>query len=95
MPNSAGGLRPAPSVHTRLFDGELVILDLARGEYMALDAIGSRLWAGIEAGRSIADLAREIADEYDVTAEQARTDFETLVSELVSLGLLVRSDGEP
>ena len=82
-------LRPSPSVHTRLFDGEMVILDMARGEYLALDRIGSRLWDALEAGRTLDDLAREIVDEYDVSLDQARADLEGLENELIARGLVI------
>jgi hypothetical protein len=81
--------RVAPSAHTRVFDGELVILDMAGGEYLALDAIGLRLWNALESGREIEQVAQEIAAEYDVTLEQARGDLEALAAELVSRGLLI------
>jgi Coenzyme PQQ synthesis protein D (PqqD) len=85
-------MRPAPSIHTRLFDGELVILDLAHGEYLALDAIGSVLWAGLEAGRTVGDVATEVAAQYDVSLEQATADLETLAEDLVARGLFVVDD---
>jgi hypothetical protein len=86
---ASGSLRPAQSVHARLFDGELVILDLARGEYFALDPIGSRLWAGLETGLTVEDVAREIVAEYSVTVEQAVADLRALADDLVARGLLV------
>ena len=82
-------LRPGPSVHTRTFDGELVILDLERGEYFALDAIGSALWAGLEAGQTVAEIAATIVAEYDVDLAQATRDLEDLKSELLRRGLFV------
>jgi hypothetical protein len=85
-------LKTAPSVHTRLFDGELVILDLARGEYLALDAIGSLLWAGLEAGRSESEIAQSVVDEYDVSFENALADLQSLARELVDRGLFVEEE---
>lgn len=82
-------LRPAPSIHTRMFDGELVILDLERGEYFALDAIGSALWTGLVAGQSVGDIAKTIVAEYDVSLERATADLEELAGELVRRGLCV------
>jgi hypothetical protein len=81
--------RPADSVHTRTFDGELVILDLAHGEYFALDPIGSRLWVALEQGKSIEQVAAEIVQEYDVSAETAAADLAALLDDLVRRGLLV------
>ena len=91
----SGVLVPAPSVHTRLFDGELVILDLARGEYLALDAIGSILWKGLEAGRTVEDVAREIVTEYDVSLEQLTADLASLTDDFVARGLFVVKGGDP
>lgn len=81
--------RPASSVHARVFDEELVILDLARGEYLALDAIGTRLWRGMEAGLSVDDIAADVAAEYDVTLERATSDLEALAAEFLDRGLFV------
>jgi Coenzyme PQQ synthesis protein D (PqqD) len=86
-------LKPAPSVHARLFDGELVILDLAGGEYFALDAIGSRLWRALESGQSIDDVAKAVVAEYDVTLAEASADLEALAEDLTSRGLLVGEKG--
>lgn len=85
-------LRPAPSVHTRSFDGELVILDLAGGEYLSLDPIGSRLWRALENGKTVEDVAREVVSEYDVSMEQATRDLEALVDEFLQKGLFVRAE---
>jgi hypothetical protein len=95
MANSSSRKRlsPSPSVHSRLFDGELVILDLARGEYLALDPIGAALWQGLEAGRSVEQVARDIVAEYDVDFEQALADLEALATDLVGRGLFVEARG--
>jgi hypothetical protein len=83
-------LRVAPSVHTRTFDGELVLLDLEGGDYFALDEIGAKFWAGIEAGKTLDALAQEIAAEYEVTLAQAATDLGALRDELLARGLLLK-----
>ena len=84
-----GPVRCADAVHARQFDEELVILDLARGEYFALDQIGARLWSGLEAGRPVAQIAREVAAEYDVSFDQALADLVALGDDLVARGLMV------
>jgi hypothetical protein len=76
-----------------MFDGELVILDLARGEYFTLGAIGSALWTGLETGRSVEEVARTVVGEYDVSLEEAIDDLEALASDLVRKGLFVEGDG--
>jgi Coenzyme PQQ synthesis protein D (PqqD) len=87
-----GKLRCADAVHSRLFDEELVILDLAKGEYFALDPLGARLWSGLEAGRTVEQVAQEIVAEYDVALDHAVADLTALRDDLVARGLMVRDD---
>jgi hypothetical protein len=87
--HALGAVRPSNGVFARLFDGELLIVDLARGEYFALDEVGARLWDGIEKRRAIEQVAREITAEYDVAFERALTDLRTLVADLVARKLVV------
>lgn len=82
-------MRPAPGVHTRRFDEELVILDLEHGEYLALDAIGTMLWEGLTEGKSIEELAADVASQYDVSLARAKADLESLASEFVAKGLMI------
>jgi Coenzyme PQQ synthesis protein D (PqqD) len=87
-----GRVRCADAVHARLFDEELVILDLARGEYFALDPVGARVWAGLQSGRTVEEMAQEIVSEYDVSLDGALADLTALGDDLVARGLLVRDD---
>jgi hypothetical protein len=87
-----GHVRCPDAVHARLFDEELVILDLAKGEYFALDRVGERLWAGLQAGRTVEQIGEEIAAEYDVTLERAVADLVALGDELVAKGLMVHDE---
>lgn len=82
-------LRPAPSVFARTFDGEVVLLDLAKGEYFGLDEVGSRIWDAVVRGAVPADIAQEIAAVYEVDAARVLADTLRLVGELESRGLIV------
>ena len=68
-------LRPASAVHTRLFDGELVILDLEKGEYYAFDEIGTALWHNLETGKTLEQVSEEIVALYEVKREQVLVDL--------------------
>ncbi|MBX3190014.1 MAG: PqqD family protein [Labilithrix sp.] len=89
-------VRATRHVFAREFDGELVLLDLARGDYYGLDAIGARLWSGLIAGRTVADITRELAPDYDVEPETLRADLLDLARDLAEKGLVERMsrDGE-
>jgi hypothetical protein len=86
-------LRPAPNVHARLFDGELVILDLEKGEYFSLDEIGTLLWRGLETGKTLDRVVDDVVEIYDVERKQVLVDLTTLCDTLVAHGLVVRQSG--
>jgi len=76
-----------------MFAGELVILDMERGEYFAMDEIGATLWAGLDAGKTLEQIADDVVARYDVAREQALTDLVALRDELLQRGLLVKEGG--
>lgn len=83
----------APDVCVREFDGEIVVLQLARGVYYGLDGVGVQLWSSLVAGRSIEEAAREIARSYDVTYERLLSDLLDLTTDLIACGLLEVAGG--
>jgi len=81
-------VRVAPDVFSREFDDEVVLLDLRGGEYYALNQTGTTLWSLITNGHESPE--EQLAALYGVPIVEARDDYEAFVSELLSLGLLVR-----
>jgi hypothetical protein len=77
-------------VHYRQFDDEMLLLDLNRGEYYALNVVGARMWGGLAEGKTPEEIASALAGEYDVEAAVLLRDCLSLVDDLVSRGLLVR-----
>ena len=90
--SGAGRLRPADAVHSRMFAGELVILDMERGEYFALNEIGAALWSGLEAGKPLEEIAQEVVTRFDVALPQALADLRALCDDLLEHRLLVKDD---
>jgi hypothetical protein len=84
----------ASDVHSRRFGAELVLLDLARGEYFSLDELGSRVWDELAAGRSVGDVVERLAPEYEVQRDRFQADLRALVEELMTRGLLVSHESE-
>ena len=85
-------VRVAANVFARDFDGEVVLLDLARGDYYGLDAIGARLWNGLMAGRTASEVAAQIGPEYDVEPDVIEQDLHALVDDLLARGLVEKID---
>ncbi len=80
--------RPANLVHARLFDGEMVVLHLDRGEYYALNEIGTELWSGLESGKTLAEIADSVVARFDVARDRALADLTELCNELLARGLV-------
>lgn len=65
-----------------------------RGGVGDLDSIytfngaGTKLWALIESGQSVAELARCLQDSYGIEATQAMSDAEDFLRELAAEGLI-------
>ncbi len=72
-------------------DGEVVLLDIERGEYFGLGELGSRAWGGLCAGRGVSELAGELVEQYDVDLATLSADLSRFVLELQQAGLLVRA----
>jgi hypothetical protein len=81
----------SPDVVSEIAGGEVVLLDLKRGIYFALDSVGSRLWGLLQQGADVESAQAMLLNEYEVTPEQLERDVERLLEELSGRGLLKRS----
>jgi hypothetical protein len=77
-------------VMSRQVGDELVILDLASGMYFGLDAIGTRIWQLVEAGKPLGEVCEVMTGEYDVSRDQMQQDLDNLLAELHARGLVHR-----
>lgn len=80
--------RRTPSVASRALDGEAVLVHPGQSKVAVLNDVGSRLWELADGRRSIADMARVIADEYEVSLIKAEADTEAFCRDLAGRGLL-------
>ena len=75
-------------VMARAVGDEYVILDLEKGTYYGLDAVGARAWSLIVEGMTLGEVCNRVVHEYDVALEQAQSDLASLVDDLRARGLL-------
>jgi hypothetical protein len=75
-------------IHFRQFDDEGILLDLAKGEYYALNAVGTRMWRALAGGSSPEEIAHALAADYAVEFDVLLEDCVKLVSELVARGFV-------
>lgn len=90
-PWPAGEVRPGPDVLSALVDDRYVLLDLRREEFLTLDEVGSRIWAGVEAGETSREVVERLAAEYDAPADELERDTAAFVEDLLRRRLVVRA----
>lgn len=78
----------SPSVYIREFGDELVLLDFGKGEYYALDAIGSVILRRLEAGASVGEVTDTLVGDYDVARDDALVDVAALLDQLKEHALI-------
>ena len=89
--SAIGRFRPKEGVHTRMFDDELVVLDLNGGEYYGLDSVGALVWERITDGATASEAASAVVAAYDVGEERALSDVLALLGDLLDKGLIEKA----
>ena len=69
-------------VVSRQVQGEEVILNLKTGTYYGLDSVGTMVWSHLKTQSPLKKAVKEIATQYDVTAEKIEGDILILVRDL-------------
>jgi hypothetical protein len=67
---------------------ETVILDLASGQYFALDGVGSAIWRHLQTPCTFGALCDRLQEEYDVSPSRCRTEVSALLEDLAQRGLV-------
>ncbi|MEM5769790.1 MAG: lasso peptide biosynthesis PqqD family chaperone [Bacillota bacterium] len=69
-------------------DGEKVMLNIEKGKYYGLDAIGSRIWELIEQPHTVQEVVEALLKEYDVEEATCRQDVLEYLNTLHEQGLV-------
>ena len=72
--------------------GETVLLNLDNEKYFGLDETGTFFWELLQENNDFQKVFDIMLAEYDVDAEQLKTDLDKLVKEMVEAGLVEISD---
>ncbi|MCR8746858.1 lasso peptide biosynthesis PqqD family chaperone [Romboutsia lituseburensis] len=72
-------------------DGEIVMMDLDKGQYFALNGVGSRIWQELEQPIKVGEIVDTLIGEYDVDRETCEKSVLEFVmgldnAELLSMG---------
>jgi hypothetical protein len=71
-----------PAVVSEVIDGELVVMNLATGNYFSSAGTGAALWACLEAGMSAEALAAMLVARHGIAAERASADVDAFLARL-------------
>ena len=69
-------------------DDELIIIDIAKGKYLAIDRIGAAIWEAIAQPVAVGTLVDGLADRYAAPREQIGSDVLAFLDNLASRGLV-------
>ncbi len=75
-------------VYTEFDGNEAVLVDLNTKRYYTLNETAMLVWRGLERGQTAAEIAREMCEAYDVSAEHAAASIERLLTSLAAHRLL-------
>ncbi len=73
-------------------DNELVILNIAKNNYVGLDEIGLRIWELLEKPIRVDELCNQLSREFEATPEQIIDDVIPFLADLDSEGLVNLTD---
>ncbi|MDD5174498.1 MAG: PqqD family protein [Candidatus Omnitrophica bacterium] len=88
---------PSEDVVARSIHGELIIIPItsgigdAEGEIFTLNETGQAVWNKLDGKRSLKDLAKELASEFEGSAKEIEKDVLGIVNELVKRRMIVKS----
>ena len=69
-------------------DGEVVVMDLDRGDFFSLTGTAAAIWQRIDGNRSRAALITELAAEYDRAPDEVAADVDAFLAQLGAAGLI-------
>lgn len=92
--NEVNGISVLPGKHVVFtdFDGdEGILVDLNTKKYYQLNETAMLVWKGLEKGKSVAEIAAQVTNEYEVTFDHATRSVERLLANFQSYRLVTSS----
>lgn len=75
-------------VFTEFDGGEGVLVDLDTKKYFQLNPTATFVWRGLEGGKTLDEIVRDMTAEYDVSPEHAARSVQRLLSNLQEFKLV-------
>jgi len=84
-----------PDVILEDFSDEVVLVNLASGNYFSIDAVGADIWAGIQRQEAAGAIAARLEREYEGDPAVIRQAVMRFIGELLSENLIVEENAPP
>ncbi len=81
-------LERSTDLFTAPVDQDLVLMAPALDGYLAMDAVGRRVWELLESPLTVEELCRRLAGEYDATVERIAEDLTPFLRQMEEKGLI-------
>lgn len=81
-------VRRSSEVMASQVDNELVMMDIERGMYYALSAVGADIWERLAEPTKVADLCAQLQQEYAVDRATCEVDVLAVLNDMAENGLL-------
>jgi methyltransferase-like protein len=94
-PNQAMQAYPIKTKDTahRVLSDEAIVVNFKNSFFYSLNPVGTFIWERCDGRHSLAQIAQEVAEEYEVAPEEAARDCREFIDSLVEQGLLHLGDG--
>lgn len=77
-----------PRITSRMFEGEVVIVDPEKNIVRMLNHVGSRVWELADGTRTTKEIVATLVEEFDVKQKEAEDSVKGFIEDLAAKGLL-------
>jgi hypothetical protein len=81
------------TAHRKLAD-EAIVVNFTSSFFYNFNPVGAHIWERCDGHHNISQIAGEVAEEFEVSLEEATRDCREFIDGLVAEGLLVWQDGQ-
>lgn len=67
---------------------EIIMVDVHRGEYFALNPVASRIWEILLEPHSLEEISSTLHAEYEIDSEACRAEVQAFIDRCLSLGVV-------
>ncbi len=71
-------------------NGSVIMMHAANGRFVGLNETASRIWALLEKPRTVEEIGIRLAEEFEISPQQAVADMMPLVRMLIDNGAIAR-----